>query len=336
MTGNPDGGRAEREAHEAIDRAMTAAHYTHAEAREAECWFDADRVASEPATTAWKRLARWRQARWRDAQGYPIGSDPLRGGLRAKRVGSRIALDFARESGANLVTPQALAAARGRLALPEPARSFDVEALWADLLSPSALSFNLFGTLAGSAAVAERAVAAWWPKLAHGSVSLRFEHSPSGHETLLLGGPDVFNAAFEVEGSAGSAILGVNVKYHEHAAAEPAPDPDALARQVAVAERSGVFRRGWQPRVIGTGLQRIWQEHLLVLSLLQHPARHWTHGCYVLVYPALNPSFAAAVLHYRELLSDFATFETTTIEGLLHTQGALDRATRDVVQARYT
>src|SRR5882757_5362687 len=125
MSGHLDGGRAEREAHEAIERAMVAAHYTHAEAREAECWLDADRIASEPATTAWKRLARWRQAQWRDAQGHPIGSDPYRGGMRSKRVGSRIELDYARTHGSNLLTPPALTAARSRLTLREAEQPLD-------------------------------------------------------------------------------------------------------------------------------------------------------------------------------------------------------------------
>jgi hypothetical protein len=334
MSEHLESGRTGREAHEAIDRAMVAAHYTHAEAREAECWFDADRVASEPQTTAWKRLARWRQAQWRDTQGFPIGSDPYRGGLRAKKVGSRIDLEYAREHGSNFLTPPALAAARARISLREADQVLDEDALWADLLSPAALSFNLFGTLAGDPAVASKAVETWWPKLAAGSVSVRFAHSPGRRDPAFLGTGAAFDVAFEIDGSAGATVIGVQVKYHEHAALEPVPDPEARARFVAVGERSGVFVNGFQAAVLGTGLQRIWQEHSLVLAMLQHGSQHWRQGRFVLVYPALNPSFTTAVAQYRELLADPTTFEAVTIEQLLQSK-ALDRPTRDAIQARY-
>jgi len=35
---------------------------TETDARAAHCWFDVDKVSGDPAATAWKRLARWRQA----------------------------------------------------------------------------------------------------------------------------------------------------------------------------------------------------------------------------------------------------------------------------------
>lgn len=333
MSGHLEGGRVAREAHEAIERAMIAAHYTHAEARDAECWLDADRVASEPETTAWKRLARWRQAQWRDAQGIPIGSDPYRGGLRSKKVGSRIDLDYARKHGSNFLTPQALAAARARVTLRQT-EPLDEDALFADLLSPLALAFNLFGTLGQDASLAAKAVREWWPDLAAGSVSLRFAHSPGPRDPSFLGTGTSHDVAIEIEGPNGATVIGLAMKYHEHAGGEAPPSPDARARFVAVAERSGVFVRGFQAAVLGTGLQRIWQEHSLVLSMLQHGSQHWRKGRFVLVYSALNPSFATAVAHYREILADPSTFEALTIEQLLQSK-VLDRPTRDAIQARY-
>jgi hypothetical protein len=334
MAANLEGGRIAREAHEAIDRAMGEAHYTHAEARDADCWFDADRIASEPATTAWKRLARWRQARWRDAQDYPIGSDPLRGGLRSKRVGSRLELEFARSSGANFLSPQALAAARARLALREEHQTLDADLLLADLLSPLALCFNLFGPLASEPAAAQRAVTAWWPELPRASTSLRFAHSPGRRSQAFLADDTQFDLALELEGDAGGTILGVAVMYHEHAEPEAPPPPAALARYTAVAERSDAFLPGWQS-LPGSRLQSIWRGHLLMLSMLQHPTQHWQAGKFVLVYPSLNPSIAAAASSYRDMLRDSSTFTAVTIESLLRTQGALDRTTRDAIQARY-
>jgi hypothetical protein len=330
-----EGGRAARKSLEKIERAMDAANYTHASAREAHCWFDSDRVANDPATTAWKRLARWRQACWREARGYPIGAAPYGGGLRSTLVGSRTELAYARRTGANFVSPQVLAAVNARLERSEPHQLLDADRLWANLLSSMPLCFNLFGSLSGSGAAAERALRAWWPELPDGHVSLKFEHSPGRCDPSFLGNKSAFDVAFEVAGSGTCAILGVETKYHEHTEATATPEPQALARYTAVTERSGVFRPGWQAHVIGTPLQQLWQDHLLVLAMLQHPSQRWQQGRFVLVYPALNPSFALAAARYKELLADTATFQAVTIETLLQTNAALDRTTRDAIQARY-
>lgn len=335
MTRALDSGRLARESLEAIDRAMATAHYTHAAAREAHCWFDRDRVPNDSATTAWKRLARWRQAGWREGRTYPIGSDPLRGGSRAVRVGSRLDLQFAKKTGANFITPQALAAVRARLALREDHQQLDADVLWGDLLSSAALGFNLFGTLAADASAASSAARALWPDLPASGASLRFLHSPGRLDRAFLGDEGAFDAAFELEGPLGGCIVGIMLRYHEHTARVPAPQPERLARWMAVAERSDQFRRGWDKALIGTDLQPIWQEHLRVLSMLQHASQRWQLGRFVLVYPTLNPSFAAAAARYADQLQDSATFEAVTIEALLRTSGVLDRVTRDALLARY-
>jgi hypothetical protein len=66
-------------------------------------------------------------------------------------------------TGANFVTPAALAAARRRVASPEPHEMLAVDRLWADLLSSMPLCFNLFGDLDGDRPGAASAVRAWWP-----------------------------------------------------------------------------------------------------------------------------------------------------------------------------
>src|SRR4029078_12477397 len=88
----------------------------------AQCWEADDVISRRPAMTAFRQAARLHQARWREAHGHPIGSQPHRprpcqAGLP---VGSRLPLDYAIEAGANLITPAALAAARARTAITEP------------------------------------------------------------------------------------------------------------------------------------------------------------------------------------------------------------------------
>jgi len=69
--------------------------------------------------------------------------------------------------------------------------------------------------------------------------------------------------------------------------------------------------------------------------MLQHPSNVWTWGRFVLVYPAGNPSFAAAAAHYRELLVDSTTFESRTIESLLEVPGPLRPEAVGVFRERY-
>jgi hypothetical protein len=45
--------------------------------------------------------------------------------------------------------------------------------------------------------------------------------------------------------------------------------------------------------------------------------------------------FARAAAEYREVLRDGSTFESTTIEDLLATPGALDRSTVEAFRERY-
>ncbi len=80
--------------------------------RSEHCWFAADRVPGDPAATTWKRTARLRQAGWRAAWGHPIGTQPYGGGAKATLVGSRLPLEHAQRTGANLLTLAALGAVR--------------------------------------------------------------------------------------------------------------------------------------------------------------------------------------------------------------------------------
>lgn len=316
--------------------APTRAGYTDAAAKAAHCWFNVDRVAGDPATTAWKRRARWGQAQWRESRGYGAGFEPYRGGPDATPVGSRLELAFARVSGANFVTPGALSAVRARLAAPEPFQMLKEERLFADLLSSMPLCFNLFGDLAGDGEGARRAIRAWWPDAPSGAVRVRFEHSPGRRDPLFLGNQSAFDVAFDIDAGAGArAIVGVETKYHEHACAEAAPRPAALARYVEVTERSGIFADGWRERIVGTDLQQIWLDHLLVLAMLQHPSKQWIWGRFVVAFPAGNPSFASAVARYADALADRSTFATRTIEDLLAAPGAVGEEAARSFRGRY-
>lgn len=310
--------------------------YSAAAARAANCWFETDRVSGDAVTTGWRRRARFRQACWREERGYPIGFNPYRGGPQAAAVGSRLELDFARASGANFLSPAIVAAVRSRLANPEQYQTLNEERLWADLLSSMPLCFNLFGELVEDAIAAARAVRAWWPDAPSGSVDVRFEHSPGRCDPEFLGNKSAFDVAFTINTPDGtSAIVGIETKYHEHAAVERPPKSVALRRYAEVTERSGIFVPHWRDLVLGTDLQQIWLDHLLLLSMIQHRSRRWRWGRFVLAYPRENPSFNSAANRYREVLLRTDSYAPVCIDVLASISNELGHRTATAFIARY-
>jgi hypothetical protein len=287
--------------------------------------------------TAFRRSARYHQARWREAHGLPIGSQPIapRPRERARPVGSRLPLDYARETGATFLTKGALEAARARTSFIEPNQSIDHQRLWADLLWSPALAFNLFGDLAADLRLADRAVHTWWPD-APGTVSeVRFAHSPGWLDPAYLKSLRAFDAAFVLDRGDGThGIVGVDTKYHERSKSE-IPKPENLRRYVEVAKRSGAFAAGAIDAVKGRSeLAVMWLEHLLLLSMLQHPSGTWSWGRYVVIYPSGNSDVADLCARYRDLLADRSTFASVTLEELLDGD-ALPRKTVTALRDRY-
>jgi hypothetical protein len=88
------------------------------------------------------------------------------------------------------------------------------------------------------------------------------------------------------------------------------------------------------PGAMGTELQQIWLDHLLLLAMLQHPSGEWTWGRYMLVRPARNSSFAELAEQYRRVLTDPTTFVELTIEQLLDTAEIPDEVER-AIRERY-
>jgi hypothetical protein len=288
--------------------------------------------------TAFRQRTRLDQARWREAHGHPMGTQPYRPHPNrppARPVGSRIPLDYGLETGANLVTPAALAAARARTSVIEPNQSFDHQRLWADLLSSEALAFNLFGDLAADLAVADRAAHAWWPDAPGTVTAIRFAHSPGWLDPEYLNSLRAFDAAFVLDHGDGTrGVVGIDTKHHERAKGE-IPKPTNLRRYVAVADGSGIFAAGAIDAVKGRSeLAVMWLEHLLLLSMLQHPSGAWTWGRYLVVHPAGNTDIAELCARYRELLADPSTFRSMTLEELLEGD-AVPLVAATAVRARY-
>jgi hypothetical protein len=280
--------------------------------------------------TAFRRQLRYHQSRWRELNGHPIGSQPIvpKPGRVARPVGSRLPLEYARETGANFLTAEALEAARARTSVIEPHQSFDHQRLWADLLWSPAMAFNLFGDLAADLGLADRAVHTWWPDTPGTVCDVRFAHSPGRFDAAYLNSLRAFDAAFVLDlGDDTQGIVALDTNYHERTKPE-IPKPSNLARYLEVAERSGIFAPGATDAVKGrSDLAVMWLEHLLLLSMLQHPSGSWKGGRYVVAHPRGNSDFADACARYRDLLVDQSTFSSVTLEELLDANALTAKAT---------
>jgi hypothetical protein len=310
---------------------------TRQELEAAHCWENDDRVPGRPTMTEFRRQSRYQQARWREAQGHPAGTQPIvpKPGGPVRPVGSRIPLAYGREHGANFLTANAFDAAKARMGAVEAHQSVDHQRLWADLLSSAALSFNLFGDLAADLDLADRALHAWFPA-APGRVSaVKFAHSPGRLDASYLANLSSFDAAFILElGDGTRGVVAVDVKYHERNKPET-PKPQNLARYTEVAQRSNAFARTGVESLQGrSDLCVMWLGHLLLHSMLQHQSGEWAWGRYVVVHPARNSDVAEACRRYKALLADDSTYATLTLEHLV-ASGALPQATAVALRDRY-
>jgi hypothetical protein len=269
--------------------------------------------------------------------GYPIGSHPGRDGLAVEN-GSKIEPLGPREGDyRNFLESSAVREAVGHRCDPatkasEPGQQFKEDRLRYDLLSSMPMCFNLFGELHNNqdrlSAAGQRLFGTTGP-----GRSVKFEHSPGRQNPSFSNDGTAFDVALYFGGDGEPAtIIGIETKYHEHAIAEAAPDASKPGRKAASPDRlkmpryreiteraqaGGIFKQGWES-LLGSELQQIWRDHILLLAMLQHESKRWAGGKYVLVHPAKNPSFAEAGDRYRsEFLENDDTFAVMTVEDLL-------------------
>lgn len=279
-------------------------------------------VVPNKKMTAFKQKARQHQCEWRVRNNLPIGTHPMRpmAGRACRPLGSRLDLEFARQEMKNFLSEEARQAVQHRVSLSnkEKHQTLDMDRLYCDLLSSMPMCFNLFGWSHEQKNLALTTLRGLWPDTPGTVSSVQFEWSPGRTDEQYLGNRSAFDVAFHLKLHDGrTGALGIETKYHEHAQREEIPKNHKLERYVTVTNKSGIFKNDALRSILGTDLQQIWLDHLLALSMLQHPSQEWGWAKFVLVCPEQNVSFIDATKRYAECLSDATTFDVKTIESLL-------------------
>lgn len=302
---------------------------------DADCWFESDKVGG-PLMTAFKREARWRQHRWAvdelSVSGFgthagrrtqpDVAPDDVPNGTKLRKLDA--------DAGSNFLTPAIYAIARARVRFGQKHQTLDETRLYRDLLSSMPMAFNLFGHASlPEHEQARRRLATLFGVDVTSPSGLAFEWSPGRRSPQYTRDRTAFDVALCLGDPAGPrTVIGIETKYHEHCAKETVPsarNPEAVRRHeaqtdflVAIAESSEAFKPGWQQRVLCTELRQIWRDHLLALSMREHPELWTRQTRYVLIYPGRNVSFRDAVESYAQILVQADTsFQAFTIESVL-------------------
>lgn len=304
-----------------------------------------DRIPGDPAATAWRQSARRHQSAWREAHGWPPGTQTRGRGRGDRLIGSRVDAASGAD-GANFLSQAARRAAEDRLARPEPLQTLNPHRLRCDLLSSMPMCFNLFGPLTDPG-IAAAAVARWWPGFvpADACVSVGFEWSPGRGNRNWLGDRTAFDAVIWIDTPDGRRrLIGIETKYHEYPTAAPKradpngdqDGPGAPSRYREVADAAEMFA---DPATVDTiavqRVEQVWRDHLLALACRQLEPTKIIEVRYVLVAPAQNPPWVALAGEYADLLAPATrpTFEHRTIDELVHS--AADIVDFDSFKARY-
>ena len=199
---------------------------------------------------AFQRIARVRQARWRERRELPLGEHA------GRPLGSRLPMPFARDTLENYLTDTIREVVRAEVldAKKSAGKLYGQPRIFNDLLSSQPLCFNLFGELQRDLDLATRVVASLTGGHVARVTGIEFEHSPGRRDAKYTGDRSAFDVFIEyVAGSGARGFLGVEVKYHEglgDPAAEHRPRYDEVAALMGAfrADAAPVYARSRSSR----------------------------------------------------------------------------------------
>ena len=270
----------------------------------AHCWLDHDRVPGRPELTEFRRVVRYHNARWREVNGYPIGTHRTRPGDAASpgrqpprpRVRTRERRDLPHREG------------RGGRSGP-----YVVRRAAPDLRSPGLLGRPALLRSAGDQPVRRprrrrRPRRQGAPHLVARDSRSRYRRALRAlartFRPELLQQPPLVRRLLRTRPPRRFRRSARDRRQVPRSATGPWREADALPRFVEIHERSKAFARDAVDKLNASPLSVAWLEHLLLLSMLQHNSGRWTWGRYVVVHPDGNTDIAHATDQYRTLLAD--------------------------------
>jgi hypothetical protein len=251
-----------------------------------------------------RRVARVQQSLWRESKGLPIGEHD---GLP---LGSRLPVDYAKDTLANYLTPIIKRIIRSELSSSSDGRLFATPRIYNDLLSSQPLCFNLFGELKADLDLATATFKILRPNAVKAVRAVEFEYSPSRSDPRFTADRSAFDVFVEYEAPDGSlGFIGIEVKYHENLKDSPAVHRD---RYDQIAAAMGCFRKETLPGLQVSPLQQIWRDHLLAGIMQQE--LDYSEGVFVFLYPAPNVHCRSVVQKYCNTIRDCRSFMAWTLE----------------------
>lgn len=237
--------------------------------------------------------ARLLQSVWRESNKYPI---------QAGKHGNYVEVAYAKETGANFLTPTIWGAVQTAVACKE--KLIQSPRIWNNMLSSQPMCFNLFGELQKNLELATLVLRATLPIEIEQVTRIEFEHSPGRGDMRFTGDNSAFDVFIEyVTPASEQGFIGVEVKYSEN----PLKDDKKAAvatfekngeSYMALSRNSGLFRAADIDQLKQVPLQQIWRDHLLSIALKLKASDRYQHGCFVYLYPEGNVECEMAIDRY--------------------------------------
>lgn len=252
----------------------------------------------EPLDTRFRSCARLLQAIWRERRGWTMGSY-ARANREPMSLGSRLDSTAAR-AGFNYLNPAIAKLVRMEIAYREQGALIDEARAWENLLSSTALAFNLLAPLKLNPTLAKSIMKLLFSIDVKQVDGVFFETSPGRGNEAYTGDHTALDALIAYTGKDGkTGFVGIEVKYAE---SQPANATPVKARHMDMAGRSNLFIDATAPKLQQAPLRQFFAEHALCYSMV-HERRLFDRGQFIVIAPNQNAEIASAVEAYRLHLS---------------------------------
>nr|WP_145970987.1 hypothetical protein [Mesorhizobium sp. M4B.F.Ca.ET.089.01.1.1] len=218
----------------------------------------------------------------------------------------------------NYLRPDIAKLVRRELAYRERGALIDETRAWENLLSSSALVFNLFGPLKLDLALARTVLMSAFGINAKTVNGIFFETSPGRGDNSYIGDHTALDILVAyTDGDDRSAFIGIELKYSECYSGTATPVKD---RHLEVARRSRLFVDADDTALHRAPLRQFFAEHCLCQSMV-YERHHFDRGMFAVVFPTLNHEIRTTIEAYQCHLdvagSEALPFRAVSLESMV-------------------